>query len=284
MQQWAFLISKRWLGYLALLVVFCIVSVLLGFWQLDRREAVLQSNDRIINNWDSAPADIWQFEPELDRFDVEHTWQRVTVRGQYLSDEQLLARVRPYQGQPGFEILTPFELESGEILIINRGWLNKGFEQDYPDHVPDPPAGELEVMVRLKATEPLLTIRDAPEGQVASIYVAGILDDLDRAGYRELYGALVSESSPAETGTLPPRPQLTEGPHLSYSLQWFVFAAMAIIGYGYFAFQHFRQQHPDDAKTLAWNRRQQKRASKQYRDEDFEDEIVDALHEQQKQF
>src|SRR5690606_16775009 len=155
----------------------------------------------------------------------------VILRGHYLEQEQLLARVRPYQGQPGFEILTPFSLETGEIVIINRGWLNKGFEQDYPDHVPAPPSGELESMARLKPTEPLLSIRTAPEGQVASIYVAGILDELGRSGYRELYGALVSESTPAETGILPPRPQLTEGPHLSYSLQWFVFATMAIIGY-----------------------------------------------------
>src|SRR5690606_3986746 len=126
---------------------------------------------------------------------------------------------------------------------------------------------------------PLLTIRDAPEGQVASIYVAGILDELNQPGYRELYGALISESAPAETGILPPRPQLTEGPHLSYSLQWFVFAAMAIIGYGLFAFQYFRHQHPDDRKTLAWEKRQQKRAAQQYRDEDFEDEIVNAIHQ-----
>ncbi|MGB3413126.1 MAG: SURF1 family protein [Microbacteriaceae bacterium] len=275
MNKWSFLVSKQWLGYLGLLVLFCIICVSLGFWQLDRRESILAENARITNNWDTAAIALTELESDYSRFDIENTWQKVSLSGHYLPEEQVLARVRPYLGKPGFEILSPFQLDSGAVVVVNRGWLSKGFEQDYPDVVPAPPEGEIDLVVRLKATEPFLNSRQAPAGQVASIYVPAILEKMNVEGYSQFYGALVSESRAAPSGILAPRPQLTEGPHLSYSLQWFVFAGMAIIGFGYFATQNFRRLHPDDQLSIDMEERQKRRAAQKYRDEDIEDALLD---------
>jgi surfeit locus 1 family protein len=45
---------------------------------------------------------------------------------------------------------------------------------------------------------------------------------------------LLERQVPPQTGSLPeppPLPPLTNGPHLSYAVQWFSFAAIALFGY-----------------------------------------------------
>ena len=45
---------------------------------------------------------------------------------------------------------------------------------------------------------------------------------------------LLQEQDPAQTGDLPKTtelPALTEGPHLSYAIQWFLFTIIGLVGY-----------------------------------------------------
>lgn len=272
---WAFLSSARWLQYTALLVIFSVVCVLLGLWQYDRREGVLQENDRIIRNYDAQPVAITDLLESLESFSAELAWHPVVLEGRYLVDEQLLARTRPYQGYPGFEVLSPLLLSDGTVFVVNRGWLPTGFSQDSPDTVPTPPAGSVTVTVRLRPGEPDLPGRTAPEGQVSSIDLPSIMDHIGKEGYQGFYGLLVNESPSAQTGTLPSRPQLTEGPHLSYSLQWFVFSIMGIFGYGWLARKEYRQLNPTSEKTLRWEQREEKKkAQRKKTDAEIEDELL----------
>lgn len=274
---WRFLLSRRWISYFVLLVVFAIACGFLSAWQFDRREQRVDENQKIAANYDAAPMPIAEALPSLDGFDESLEWRPVLLRGEYLADEQLLARARPRDGMPGFEILTPFRTTDGEVFIVNRGWLHTGSEQDLPDRIPAPPSGEIEVTARLKPGERQIPGRSAPEGQVATIHLPEIAERIDAPVYTGAYGLLRSESVAAEHGMLVPRPQETEGNHLSYAFQWIIFALVAAVGLIHGVREEFRERNEGDPRVIEARRRARERAKRRGpTDADEEDALLDA--------
>ncbi|MDJ1371132.1 SURF1 family protein [Gulosibacter molinativorax] len=275
-----FLLSRRWLGYFALLVVFATVCGFLSSWQFDRREQRVDANHLVQTNFDAEARPIEEVLPTVDSFNADQEWLSVLVEGEYLEDEQLLVRGRPRDGLPGFEILTPLETSDGRIFIVNRGWLPTGAEQDHPDSVPAAPAGEVSVTARLKPSEPEIPGRSAPEGQIATIHVETFAANLgeDRT-YSDAYGLLRSETPSGETGALVPKPELTEGNHLSYAFQWIIFAIIALVGLVYGVREEFRERNADDPRVLAAKKREAERKARAKKSQaDYEDELIDSQH------
>ena len=95
---WRFALSRRWLGYLALVVIFAIACSLLALWQLARRDEARQEIERVEQNWDSSPVPITAALPDPDVFYPDDKWLPVAVTGTYLADEQILVRGRPMGG------------------------------------------------------------------------------------------------------------------------------------------------------------------------------------------
>lgn len=282
--RWRFALSRRWLGYLALVLVFALACGFLSRWQFDRRDERVEANARIERNYDEAPRPLREVLPGTGDYDPSLEWTPVTVTGHYLPGEQLLARARPHQGMPGFEILTPFQAEDGRIFIVNRGWLQQGNEQDEPDEVPAPPAGKVTVVARLKASEPQIPGRSAPAGQIATIHVPGFAGALgaDRL-YSASYGLLASETpgsdGQANTGALAPRPELSEGNHLSYAFQWLMFALMAAVALAWGIRNEYRHRNADDPRVIAARQRERaRRARRGKSDAEEEDELIEAGH------
>lgn len=275
--KWGFAFSGRWLGYLALLIVFALACGLLSSWQFDRRDQRVTENARIVNNYDAHPVPLAEALPALDAFDPDDEWLPVSMQGHYLLDEQLLVRARPMNGLPGFEILTPFETDDGQIFIVNRGWLPTGSAQDYPDAVPDAPTGPVTVVARLQPGEPEIPGRSAPEGQIATIHLESFAAALgaDRV-YTGAYGLLASEDPSAETGALTAKPELTEGNHLSYAFQWIIFAIIAAVGLVLGIRNEYRHRNADDPAVIAARKRALERAARRGpTDADEEDALIE---------
>lgn len=275
---WGFLGTRRWVGYIALSIVFAIVCCLLGFWQLSRRAEAEVEIDRVATNYELAAVPVASVLPKLSAYDSTLEWTPVTVTGTYLVDDQLLARNRPYGGNPGFEVLTPLLADDGTVFVIDRGWVPIGNRQDSPDEVPAAPAGRVTVEARLAAGEPALTERTAPPGQIASIDLGTIAHLVGKPTYTGAYGLLASEDpSPATVPLAQPKPVPDEGPHLSYAFQWFVFALLGFVGLGYLARQEFRALNADDPEERERaEERLRKAAAKPLSDSEIEDAAVDA--------
>ena len=275
---WRFAFSRRWLGYLALVIAFAIGCTFLSMWQLARRDEARAEITHVETNWDSAPREVTEVLPDLASFDSDDKWVPVVLSGRYLSDDQLLARGRPLDGNPGFEVLVPFQLANGTVFIVDRGWLPAGNEQDAPDVVPAAPTGDVTIIVRLKASEPTIAGRSAPEGQVATIHLPAIAEGLNEPTYTGAYGLLASEDpAPATRPTAVTKPVADEGPHLSYAFQWIVFGIMAFFGLGWAVRQEFRARNADDpAEQQRAELRRQKAAAKPRSDAEIEDELLDA--------
>jgi len=277
MKGWTFTLSRRWLGYLALVVAFAIACVCLSLWQLARRDEARQEITHVEQNWDAEARPIDEVLPELDSFDSDDKWVRVSLTGRYLTDDELLARGRPLDGNPGFEQLVPFMLENGTVFVVDRGWLAVGNEQDAPDTDPVPPQGLVTVVVRLKAGEPTVAGRSAPDGQIATVHLPTIAELVDAPTYTGAYGLLDTEDPTANRPKAFPKPVADEGPHLSYAFQWIVFGIMAFIGLGWAIRQEYRIRNADDPEERERAElRRLKAAAKPKSDAQIEDELLDA--------
>lgn len=239
--MYRFLFSSKWLGYLLLAAIFATACVFLGRWQMDRRAETLAEINRVVTNYSAAPIPFEDAKGQFSRLDSALEWTQVELRGTYLVDGQRVVRNRPLNGQPGYEVVVPFRLTTGETVVIDRGWLPIGNRNPgSPDSVPAPPPGEVTAVVRLKHPEPELK-RGAPDGQLASIDLPAYSAQLGYPLLTGAYGQLASETPPAaEMPMAFPKPSTEEGTHLSYSLQWFAFGVLMFVGFGHAARQQAR--------------------------------------------
>ena len=284
--MYRFLFSSKWLGYLLLAAIFATACVFLGRWQMDRRAETLAEINRVTSNYSATPLPFAEAEEQFSRLDADKEWTQVELKGRYNVDGQRVVRNRPLNGQPGYEVVVPFKLNTGQAVVVDRGWLPIGNNTPgRPDSVPEPPPGEVTVIVRLKPGEPELQ-RGAPDGQLASIDLPAYAAQLGYPVLTGAYGQLASETPAAAAMPYPfPKPSVEEGTHLSYSLQWFAFGVLMFIGFGYAARQQARNAEIDaqDATAdgapeyaVAANRRPAPRKRKQPTAEEEEDAILDA--------
>lgn len=226
----------RWLRWLALVLVFTLACIWLSHWQFDRRNEVVARNLQISSAYNQPPVPLGDLLPNLT-FDPKVEWRPVEISGRYLLETKQLVRNRPFNGQPGFEQVVLFETEQKQLILVNRGWLPTGSAQDLPDVDPLPASETQTLIARIRADEPLEG-KSAPPGQLPVVDSSSAMD----FGIKQLredvgtvypatgfYLRLASESvvsSPAPK--VYNMPELSERNHLSYAIQWLIFALLAI--------------------------------------------------------
>ena len=280
--------AVRWTSYIAVAIVFaiaCGVPVELAVHPQRRPGEQLAL---VAQNYDAEPVRSARRssrrEPPLDAADE---WRPVALEGEYLADQQLLVRNRPHGGTAAFEVLVPFRLDDGRVLLIDRGWVRPGEDQPLPDEIPAPPEGDVTVVARLRPAEQLpASGRSAPEGQVPSINPELVAETLapDAGDELELtaYGVMVSEDpAPATRPASFAAPSEDPGPYLSYAIQWILFAIMGFVFIGYVIRterRHRREDAEDRARGVEPAPRDRTPARRADRDMEDEDSILDAAN------
>jgi cytochrome oxidase assembly protein ShyY1 len=261
----------RWGVYVLVAIGFAVACVFLSQWQFDRNESRAEQIALVERNYDAEPVPVADLLDDGGALESGDEWHPVLLRGEYLADEQLLVRNRPHGGTSAFEVLVPFRDVSGIVLLVDRGWISPG-EDAAPTSVPSPPSGESTVIVRLRPGERLpASGRGAPAGQVPTIHLPTVADRVDAALNTSAYGQLVSEQPPADRalgGFASPTDD--PGPHLSYAIQWILFAVMGFAFIGY-VIRIEIVKAKEDAGELP--KRQPRRRD---RDADDEDALLDA--------
>jgi cytochrome oxidase assembly protein ShyY1 len=273
---WRFLLARRWAGYLVLVIVFAIACSALGTWQLNRRAEALAEVARIDANYDADAVPVAEALPDPAAFDVDQRWQVVALSGKYLPHEEIVVRNRPFEGSSGFEVVTPFLLDSGGVFMVDRGWIAQASD-GRPSEYSAPPPGHVEVEARLKAGEGRIEGRTSTGIEFATIDLGELAERVGEPSYTGAYGVLV-QSGPdaAEPPLAAARPIRDEGPHLSYALQWFVFALLAFIALGWAANQERKGlAEASGAVDAPKVPREPRRPPRDRADADVEDEILD---------
>ena len=234
MTGYAFLRQPRWLalGFVVVLVVPSFFA--LSRWQLSRLDQRRHYNANVTENAQQAPVPVDAvMAPGAPVSSVgdHQTWRQVSATGHYDASRQVLVRKRPLQGANGFWVATPLVTESGAVLVVNRGWLAASGGAGDVQQAPAPPTGTVTVVGRVQPSQeaPSQQPSDLPTGQVTDLDVALVGASADvYPGYVDLVS-----SDPAQAAGLTPipLPELDEGPHLSYAVQWVFFAVVAVTGF-----------------------------------------------------
>ncbi len=219
---------STWLGWFSLVLIFTIACVLLSKWQFDRQAEVVETNSRIAASYAAEPKALEEILSTKQPWETSLEFRSVLVSGLYIPEESYLVRNRPYNAYPGFLQLVAFRTDGGSVIWVERGWLPTGSKSDSPDDVPLVDSVHRQLTLRLRPSEPSLD-RTAPSGQLSSIDLESASSNLDSTEtYTQAYGRLIDEYPQLPAGQRIGKPELSEGNHLSYAMQWILFGLMAI--------------------------------------------------------
>lgn len=216
----------RNLVLITIAVIVAAVCVSLGVWQLRRLAERKALNRSILSRIDVRPVDAQSIRnPDAARF------QRVTLHGQYDYDNEIVLMMRSRNASPGVNIVTPLRIPGRDTaILVNRGWV---YSPDaltvdlarWREGADAAGAGYAEIFPRREGTPRSRTHPNAYRWL-----------DPDALRGRIPYPIAtyyVVSTTPGPVEKTPARlslPDLDEGPHLSYAIQWFSFAAISIIG------------------------------------------------------
>lgn len=246
--MYRFLLRPKWLGFHLLVIGMIVLMINLGLWQKHRLDERREFNAEVRARATEPIVPIEDVVIDgVDPDDVQ--WRTVTATGTYLADEQVIVVNRSQDGFSGVNAVTPLQLADGRLVLVNRGFVPSTFD------VPAPTTGEVVVTGRLRETQER-SIGGLTEG-------AGELREVFRIDIPRLAEQLpaevlpvyvdVLEASPAQ-GDLPiplPDPDLSEGPHLSYMVQWWIFAGFVALGWVLAVRRSIRQHRRDRAAAQA---------------------------------
>jgi cytochrome oxidase assembly protein ShyY1 len=226
------LASRRWALRIVAGLVLVAACVRLGMWQLDRNEERAARNAVIEANIDRDPVPVGEV-LDVDRpLSPNQLWTPVAATGTYDLDRQLVVRLRPLDGRPGVHVLVPLVNSAGTALLVDRGFVAQDGQASAVPTVPDPPRGEVRVVGRVRASEEGRgTGGDPDSGAIRYVDVDQIAATLPYPVYGA-WAEVIEEQPPVSDAPLPPpAPTPDAGPHLSYAIQWFLFACIGIGGF-----------------------------------------------------
>jgi cytochrome oxidase assembly protein ShyY1 len=161
---------------------------------------------------------------------VAFEWRAIETTGEFDPENQILLKNRYFEGVYGYEVLTRFQLVDGRNLWVDRGWVKAGKDARTAPVITPIPKGDVAIKARLRLD------RSLPQGAFFALPAtgAGMISKLNAQSGLESEGFYL-DLIDGEDPLLKPRvaaqiPELSDGPHLAYALQWIFFAGL--IGYG----------------------------------------------------
>jgi surfeit locus 1 family protein len=208
------------------ITVVALVCLALGLWQMDRLRQRRAANVVALEARSAPPVRLEGGVP----LPVSLDGRRVSATGHYDHVHDVVLRGKAYRGSPGVEIVSPLVLDGGRTAVL----VNRGF-------VPTPDAVTVQTdsvrefgRVRVEGTAlTVLSGSGAPlERNGGTTWTRLDLDALSKRMPYQLAPIYIRQSPdtalPRFPRRLDPLP-IDDGPHLSYAIQWFAFAVMALV-------------------------------------------------------
>jgi surfeit locus 1 family protein len=201
---------------LVLGVAVALLCARLGVWQLDRLRQRRAHNALLTARLAAPPLELTGAGALGAQPPDSLVYRSARATGTFDFAHEIVDGEKSYRGAPGVYLLTPLRLTDGSAVLVSRGW---AFAAD-------------------AATVDRATLEEPEHARVEGVLVLpsgrrAIRPDTLHLSYPVLPLVLrrtvAPDTLPAGLA-LPDLPPLGEGPHLSYAVQWFSFAAIALVG------------------------------------------------------
>jgi len=225
-----FLLRPRWLLSHVFVLGLVVTMVNLGFWQLRRLDEKRDRNALIEARMDQPVEPVEDLlAPGEDGGVDEARFRQVTASGTYDDDATVVVRNRSQDGVAGAWLVTPLVVADGPRVGVLRGFV--ALDADGSAVRAPAPAGE--VTVEGLVVDPGSFDGTAPKDLAPLLAEGDTLPGLvlaDSSVPPEPDGAGPEDAEPGSIMPVP-SPELSEGPHLGYAAQWFIFSTIAVVGY-----------------------------------------------------
>ncbi|GGW88625.1 SURF1-like protein [Streptomyces malachitofuscus] len=233
-----FLLSRQWVIITLVALLLIPTMIWLGTWQMDRHGERSARNQLVTDALTADPVPVEQLAAPGDAVTRAERYRTVTAKGRFDTDDEVVVRRRTNaDDKVGFHVLTPFVLDDGRVLLVNRGWIPAdGPSQTAFPEVPAPPRGEVTIKGRLMPDETteasgIKNLEGLPERQIMLINSE---QEAERLGAPVLGGYVAQTAPEPENGT--PEPLGNPGKenaalNYAYAIQWWLFAAAVPAGW-----------------------------------------------------
>jgi surfeit locus 1 family protein len=220
-----------WLLFVAALAL-CALTMRLGFWQLSRaeyKEAAFAKEQAQAARQPLTAQDFIQGMSESQGLQ-----RQVDAHGEWLAQWTVFLANRTMQGQPGFWVLTPLKLQSGDTILVQRGWAPR--DRTLSDKLPpiQTPPGPVRVQGRwVPAPSKMVELAAPPVSAGHRQVFQSLRQNLSIEEFEKDTGlkvlATVMEVGPPSQGLLRNWPTILSGAdkNRAYALQWFALAALS---------------------------------------------------------
>jgi cytochrome oxidase assembly protein ShyY1 len=206
------------------LIALCLLA---SQWQFHRGQGQSRQNAIISHNVQAKTVTLKSLEP-IDP--LAHQWRNVSLTGQFDLAHQELIRNRYFQGKYGFEVLQLFRADGAHAYWVDRGWVAPGIDAKTPPLIPEIKSEYISINARIRSEN----LSHQLQGSFFATTARKDLPDISnlqgtRAAnyYLDLLDADQTWAKPLTQISIP---ELTNGPHFAYALQWLAFAVLILIG------------------------------------------------------
>lgn len=249
-----FLLSPKWIAFTLVVLLSLPAFDALSQWQW-RRLHQRQHFNSAIQSAQAHPTvslnSVVKMSSGLPTVDTSLQWRNVGMSGYWDVSRQVLVRKKSYESEMGYWVVTPFVQKSGVIVLVNRGWTPAADSALSNPKVTNPPQGLIQLAGRLRIVPSSGSAQpnDLPAGQVNNVIPTQIVSG--QLVLTNAYLEMTASRPQSLTAGLKQieAPEITEGPHRSYALQWIFFAFMAIIGWAILVRNEYLEQRNQSAES-----------------------------------
>jgi surfeit locus 1 family protein len=188
-------------------------------------------------------------------------YRSVVGTGMYDFSQEVVLRSQVFNGDLGYDVITPLKIQGSPYLVmINRGWIP--YDNAQPDQRKqyfEPGQVTVKGLLRLPLSQSAILGDPDPTlapGQTRlDAWNAINLDRLQKQVNTTILPVYIQQASDLTWTSLPYRkvtlPDLSDGPHLSYAIQWFLFSAVLGAGYPILIRRRYVKKQKKDAPSQA---------------------------------
>ncbi|MEV5440373.1 SURF1 family protein [Streptomyces sp. NPDC052682] len=247
--MYRFLLSRQWVILTLIALLLIPTMIRLGIWQMHRYEERTARNQLVSDALAAEPVPVESLTSPGHTVTTHERYRTVTAKGHFDTGDEVVVRRRTNSDdEVGYHVLTPFVLDDGKVLLVNRGWIpaDAPSQTTFPK-VPAPPRGELTVEGRLMpdettASSGIKDLKGLPDRQIMLINSA---QEARRLG-AEVLGGYIAQTAPEPKGG---SPELLGDPgkedaalNFAYAIQWWLFSAAVPVGWAVLARREARER------------------------------------------